>query len=299
MALALAGLCLVLCAWAADLQPIPPFGARVTDLTGTLDAQQKQTLSDELEALEKRKGSRMAVLIVPSTAPESIEQYSIRVTDSWLLARTDKHTQDGVLFTVAKDDHHVRIEVGRDLEGAITDVAASRIIREYVAPKFRANDYYGGIHDALDALIKLIDGEQLPAPLSDDRAQQKAPGFFDVLFIALLVTVGMRGALHGIPSLPRALLTGAIGAGIVWFLTSIVVAAAGMGVLGFLLGLFGGGGGGFASGGGFGGWGGGGLGGGGWSSGGGSFGGSSDSGGGGFSGGSGGGFAGGGASGSW
>src|SRR4051812_45478037 len=121
VALALALLLLAQVAPAADLQPIPPFGPRVLDITGTLDAQQKQTLSDELQALEKRKGTRVAVLVVATTAPEAIEQYSIRVTDSWLLSRTDKHTQDGILLTVAKDDHRVRIDVGRDLEGAITD----------------------------------------------------------------------------------------------------------------------------------------------------------------------------------
>src|SRR5947209_7022978 len=94
VALAAALLCVAAAFGADSLRPIPPFGARVTDTTGTLDAQQKQTLDDELEALEKRKGSRVAVLIVPTTVPEAIEQYSIRVTDSWLLSRTDQHTQD-------------------------------------------------------------------------------------------------------------------------------------------------------------------------------------------------------------
>ena len=147
-------------AWAANdgLQPIPPFGARVTDLTNTLTPAQVQALTEQLQALEQRKGSRVAILMLPTTQPEDIAQYSIRVTDAWKLARTDKQAQDGVLLTIAKDDHRVRIDVGRDLEGAIPDAAADRIIREYITPKFRAGDFNGGITDALGALTKLIDG---------------------------------------------------------------------------------------------------------------------------------------------
>ena len=134
-------------AWAANdgLQPIPPFGARVTDLTHTLTPAQVQALTEQLQALEQRKGSRVAILMLPTTQPEDIAQYSIRVTDAWKLSRTDKQAQDGVLLTIAKDDHRVRIDVGRDLEGAIPDAAADRIIREYVTPKFRAGDFNGGI----------------------------------------------------------------------------------------------------------------------------------------------------------
>ena len=296
VAFAVALLVVALLACAADLQPVPPFGARVTDLTGTLDAQQKQTLNDELEALEKRKGSRVAVLMVPTTAPEAIEQYSIRVTDSWLLSRTDKHTQDGVLLTIAKDDHRVRIDVGRDLEGAITDAASSRIIREYITPKFRAGDYYGGIHDALGALLKLIDGESLPPPLADDKPRLGSKSVFNAALFAFFAILWARSLFGGLPAPPRGGLTALVGGGVAWLFSGGVLGAAiALAALGFILGLFGGGGGGFANRGGWGGWGGGfgGLGG----SGGGSWGGGG--GGGGFSGGSSGGFSGGGASGSW
>ena len=294
IALALAALLVALGASAAGLQPIPPFGARVTDLTGTLSAEQKQSLSDELEALEKRKGSRVAVLIVPSTAPEAIEQYSIRVTDSWLLSRTDKHTQDGVLLTVAKDDHRVRIDVGRDLEGAITDAASARIIREYITPKFRAGDYYGGIQDALGALIKLIDGESLPAPLGDDHPSVAPKNIFNAAIFAFFAILWARALFGGLPAPPRGGLTALVGGGVAWLFSGGVFGAAiVLGILGFILGLLGGGGGSFVNRGGWGGWGGG-IG--SWGGGGGSWGGG---GGGGFSGGSGGGFSGGGASGSW
>lgn len=293
---ALAALLLAVGAVAAALQAIPPFGARVTDLTGTLTAAQTQTLTDELAALEQRKGSRVAVLIVATTAPEEIEQYSIRVTDAWKLSRSDGKTHDGLLLTIAKDDHHVRIDPGRDLEGAITDVAAARIIREYITPKFRAGDFYGGIHDALDALTKLIDGETLPPPLaSDDSKRQRGSDPLGGLGLGIFFLIWARGFFSWLPSAPRALLVGGATGAAVWIFGGIAAIAIGLGVFGLLVGWLGGSGGSFIKRGGWGsgGFGGGSWGGGGWSGGGGS------SGGGGFSGGSSGGFSGGGASGSW
>ncbi|MGH8090126.1 MAG: TPM domain-containing protein [Rudaea sp.] len=278
-------------AWAANdgLQPIPPFGARVTDLTHTLSAEQVQSLTQQLQALEQRKGSRVAILMLPTTQPEDIAQYSIRVTDAWKLSRTDKQAQDGVLLIVAKNDHRVRIEVGRDLEGAIPDAAADRIIREYITPKFRAGDFNGGITDALGALTKLIDGEALPPPLTDNRHGQSSGDTFNLLFPFIFAVLWLRAFLGRLPSAPRAGLIGAICGGAVWLFTGVAAFAIGAGAIGLLFGWLGGSGGGFAGGGGLGGWSGG-----GWSSG-------SSGGGfsGGFSGGSSGGFSGGGASGSW
>ena len=280
-------------AWAADdLQPIPALGARVTDTTGTLDAGQKQALESQLAALEQRKGAQLAVLIVATTRPEEIEQYSIRVVDAWKLGR--KNVDDGVLLIIAKDDHRVRIEVGRGLEGAIPDVAASRIIREYITPKFRAGDFYGGIEDAVGALTKLIDGEPLPPPLEKERRPRRgADTTFNTLITAVFVAVWLRAMFGRLASVPRAGIVGAASGAVALFFSGILGLAIGAGVLGAFIGLLGGGGGGFANRGGWGGFGTGGFGGGGF--GGGGFGGG---GGGGFSGG-GGGFAGGGASGSW
>ena len=167
-----------------DPQPIPPLKAHVTDLTGTLDAQQQQQLEGELIALEQSKGSQLGVLIVPTTQREDIAQYGIRVGDAWKLGR--KGTDDGVILIVAKNDRRVRIEVGRGLEGAIPDAASARIIREYITPKFRTGDFFGGIHDATDALTKLIQGEPLPPPLTEDKSSK--PGAND-LFNAVIFTV--------------------------------------------------------------------------------------------------------------
>jgi uncharacterized protein len=273
----------------ADLQQIPPLTARVTDTTGTLDTAQKQTLETSLATLEQRKGAQLAVLMVPTVQPEEIEQYSIRVVDSWKLGR--KNVDDGVLLIVAKNDHRVRIEVGRGLEGAIPDAATARIIREYITPKFRAGDFYGGIVDATDALTKLVDGEPLPPPLVEERRTRGSSNIFNTFTTVLFVAIWLRAMFGGLPAAPRAGIVGLASGAVAMFFGGILALAIGFGLFGALLGMLGGGGGGgFARRGGWGGFGGGGFGGGG--------GGWSGGGGGGFSGG-GGGFSGGGASGSW
>lgn len=277
----------------ADLQPIPPLSARVTDTTGTLDSGQKQTLEASLAALEQRKGAQLAVLMVPTVKPEEIEQYSIRVVDAWKLGR--KNVDDGALLIIAKNDHRVRIEVGRGLEGAIPDAAVARIIREYITPKFRAGDFYGGIVDATDALTKLVDGEPLPPPLAEENRAPDASNIFNTITTVLFVAIWLRAMFGALPAGPRAGIVGLASGAVAMFFGGILALAIGCGLFGALLGVLGGGGGGgFARRGGWGGFGGG-LGGGSFGGGGGSW---SGGGGGGFSGG-GGGFSGGGASGSW
>jgi len=273
----------------AELQQIPPPTARVTDTTGTLDTAQKQALESSLATLEQRKGAQLAVLMVPTVKPEEIEQYSIRVVDAWKLGRNK--VDDGVLLIIAKNDHRVRIEVGRGLEGAIPDAASARIIREYITPRFRAGDFNGGIVDATDALTKLIDGEPLPPPLAEERRAPGAGNMFNTFTTVLFVAIWLRAMFGGLPAAPRAGIVGLASGAVAMFFGGVLALAIGCGLFGALLGLLGGGGGGgFARRGGWGGFGGGGFGGGGgsWSGG----------GGGGFSGG-GGGFSGGGASGSW
>lgn len=148
--------------FAQNLQPVPKLTARVTDLTGTLTAEQQSSLDDKLAAFEARKGSQVAVLVVATTEPEEIAQYSIRVVDQWKLGR--RAVDDGALLIVAKNDRELRIEVGRALEGALPDATANRIISETIVPLFRQGDFYGGINAGLDQMIRVIDGEPLPAP---------------------------------------------------------------------------------------------------------------------------------------
>src|SRR6202453_4307411 len=157
-------LALLLC-WAfaafADVA-VPPLTGRVVDQTGTLSAGDIAALTQTLKGLELRKGSQVAVLIVPTTEPETIEQYSIRAAEAWKIGR--KKIDDGALLVVAKNDHKLRIEVGYGLEGALTDVTARRIIDEEIAPKFKAGDFAGGVTAGIDRMIRVVDGEPLPAP---------------------------------------------------------------------------------------------------------------------------------------
>ena len=223
LAAAFLGCLLVLADAAAqdERRSIPALTARVTDTTGTLDGQQTRALESELAALERRKGAQIGVLIVATTKPEDIAQYAIRVYDAWKLGR--KGVDDGVLLVVAKDDHRVRIEVARGLEGAIPDAATARIIRDYVTPKFRAGDFYGGIHDAADALTKLVDGEALPPPSA------KGGGIgvivFSLLFCAFWAFF-LRLLLSFLPGPIRGLAIGiAIGVLQWWWLQTLDVTA--------------------------------------------------------------------------
>ncbi|MGC8701358.1 MAG: TPM domain-containing protein [Thiomonas sp.] len=267
----------------AALVPVPALTAPVTDLTGTLTPQQTAALDQELRDFAARKGSQIAVLIVPSTAPEAIEQYSIRVTDVWKLGR--KGQDDGVLLLVAKDDRTMRIEVGYGLEGAIPDAIAKRIIAEVITPQFKQGDFYGGLQDGVQSIMKLIDGEQLPQP----RAAASSAGganTTETAFFLLIAAIVVGSALRAV--LGRTVgsgLAGLIAGGVGWLLIGSALLGLGLAVAAFFAVFsgvrFGGGPGGFGGGG---------------------FGGGNGSGGsggsGGFSGG-GGGFGGGGASGRW
>lgn len=282
-------------AFAQDVVPVPALSSPVTDLTQTLTPEQRASLEGRLRAYEAQKGTQIAVLIVPTTQPETIEQYSIRVADAWKIGR--QGVDDGIILLVAKNDRTVRIEVGTALEGAVPDVLASRIISQVIVPRFRDGDFAGGIDEAVTRIIALLEGEALPEPERRSRAPEGMGGLGNALPVLLMfVFVGssiLRGMLGRVGG---ASATAGIAGVLMWLLTSALGIAIGAAVLAFLFALISGGGGGFGGGRGWssrrrGGWMGGGLGGGGW--GGGGFG-----GGGGWSGG-GGGFSGGGASGRW
>ncbi len=254
---------------------VPPLTGYVTDQTATLTAAQQAALEQTLQAFEARKGSQLAVLLVPTTAPETIEQYSLRVAEQWQLGR--KQVDDGALLVIAKDDRALRIEVGYGLEGALNDATSKRIISDIIVPRFQQGDFPGGIAAGVEQIIRVIDGELLPEP--GGRAAGGTPGiqqYLPVIFILALVVGGFLRAVLG--SFPGALATGGIIAVIAWLLVGTLVIGLVAGLIAFLFTLFGGGMGGPRGGFGRGGFGGG-L-------------------GGGFSGG-GGGFGGGGASGRW
>ena len=262
----------------------PPMALRqhVTDLTGTLNSAEVSQLESQLAALEQRKGAQLAVLIVPTTGDLTVEEYALSVAEKTKLGRKDP--DDGLLLLVAKDDRKARIEVGYGLEGAVTDALSSRIIREYLAPKFRTGDYYGGLQDAVAMLVKLVDGEPLPAPMAPEPSGDASSPWLFAALVGLFVGT-FAGASRLRPVILRRLGAGGVAAAIASLLLGLGAAGIISAIVAFL--LSGGGGGRFGSGRGHwgvfpGGFGGGGFGG----------------GGGGWSGG-GGGFGGGGASGSW
>ncbi len=278
-------------AWvfAQSAQPIPPFEARVTDLTGTLSAAEQAQLETKLAEFEARKGAQVAVLILPTTQPEEIEQYSIRVVDTWKPGRAQP--DDGALLLVAKDDRRMRIEVGRGLEGALTDLASKRIIADTITPLFRQGDFAGGIDAGVDQMIRVIDGEALPPPDDEWEEGSVLQELLPVLFMAVFVGSVFLRALFG-RALGSAITGGLVGA-FAFTLTQLLGLAIGAGIaaLVFSLLLSSLGGGRWSSRPHHGGWGGGGWGGG--------MGSGRSSGGGGFGGGRGGSFGGGGASGGW
>jgi uncharacterized protein len=269
-------------------QRIPSLAARVTDLTGTLTAEQRSSLEQKLTEVEATKGAQIVVLIVPTTHPEEIEQYSIRVVEQWRIGRA--HVDDGVLLIVAKNDRRVRIEVGYGLEGALPDATANRIITETIRPLFAQNDFYGGINAGVDQIARVIAGEALPEPDHARRGggSRRVSNLLPFLFIAVLAGSSVLRALLGRPL--GAAVTGGITGFLVWLFAGLIGAAVLASIGAFVFSLLAGMNGGsrwssLGRGAGFGGWGGG-------------FGGGMGGGGGGFSGG-GGGFGGGGASGSW
>jgi uncharacterized protein len=255
--------------------PVPPVTGRVTDQTATLTAEQKAALEQTLQAFEARKGSQLAILIVPTTAPETIEQYALRVAEQWKLGR--KKIDDGAVLVIAKTDRALRIEVGYGLEGALNDATSKRIISEIITPRFKQGDFYGGITAGVDQIIRVIDGEPLPAP-SGTRAGGTADlqQYVPVIFILALVIGGVLRAVLG--RFPGALVTGGVVAVLAWLFAGAVSIALVAGVIALLFTLLGGGMGGLGVGGYRGGFGTGGFGGGGFGGGGGGFGGGGASG---------------------
>ena len=235
---------------AQALEAIPPLTQRVTDLTSTLTAEQQAGLEARLQAFEQQKGSQIAILIVPTTQPEDIAQYSIRVVEAWKLGREKQ--DDGVLILLAKNDRKMRIEVGYGLEGAIPDVTAKRIISDVMAPYFRQGDFYGGLNAAVERIAALIDGEALPAPPQQARGGEHDWGdMLPILLFGGLIAGAMLRAVLG--SFFGGVATGGLIGAAVWILggglimalvlafIAFVVTLAGIGSLGGFGGYGGGG----------------------------------------------------------
>lgn len=222
---------------------VPPLKARVTDLAGVLSPSQRQKIEEGLYLFESRTSNQIAVLIIPSLEGESLEDYSIRVTDRWKLGTGDK--ENGVLLLIVKNDRKIRIEVGYGLEGALTDLIASQIIRKDIVPYFRQGNYYAGIVNGLNGIMAATRNEYK----ADPRQYQRSPSenrksFGSLIFYILLFLFMMGGGRRG-------------RRGLFWMLLGASMFRSGGGRGGFGGGGFGGfsgGGGGFGGGGASGGW---------------------------------------------
>ena len=218
--------------------PVPPLAGRVTDQTATLTAEQKAILEQTLQAFEARKGSQIALLIVPTTAPETIEQYSLRVAEQWKLGR--KKVDDGAILVVAKNDRTLRIEVGYGLEGALNDATSKRIISDVITPGFREGDFYGGIKAGVDQIIRVVDGEPMPEPkgrLVGDGTNISQ--FVPIIFIVALVVGGLLRSTLG--RFPGSIVTGGAVGVIAWLVVGTASIALVAGVMALFFTLMGGG----------------------------------------------------------
>ena len=177
------------------LAPIPPLTGRVVDLTGTLSASDAQALTAKLAAWEQKTGNQLAVLVVPSTQPEPIETYSIRVAEAWKIGR--KGQDNGAILLVAKNDRKLRIEVGYGFEGSLTDATSKRIIAETIAPLFRENKFAEGINAGVDQVMSVVDkGEPLAARPPQKQSSSPTGGFsFEMLLVIVFLIVPVMGSI--------------------------------------------------------------------------------------------------------
>jgi uncharacterized protein len=218
--------------------PVPPLTGRVTDQTATLTAEQKAALEQTLQMFEARKGSQIAVLIVPSSGPETIEQYALRVAEQWKLGR--KNVDDGALLVVAKNDRTLRIEVGYGLEGALNDATSKRIISAIMLPRFKQGDFSGGITAGVDQIIRVIDGEPLPEPTGKPASDTTGMlQYMPVIFMLALVLGGVLRTVLG--RFPGALVTGGVVAVVAWLFAGAIFIALVAGVIALLFTLLSGG----------------------------------------------------------
>jgi uncharacterized protein len=215
----------------AELAAIPELSSRVNDLTQTLSAAEQVQLEQKLAAFETEKGSQIALLIVPTTQPEDIAQYSIRVVEKWKIGR--EKVDDGLLLLVAKNDRKMRIEVGYGLEGAVPDLYAKRIISEIISPRFKQGDFYGGLDAGLNSLIGLVEGEALPAPVSTNSNGMGIMDMLPILMFGGLVTGLFLRSMFG--TFFGSTLNGGLIGTLVWVLGVALVGSAVLGVIAFFI----------------------------------------------------------------
>lgn len=159
--------------------PARPTDIPIVDQTNTLDETQKTALAQQIADERTKSGNQIAIVIVPTVQNDSLEEYSLRIAREWGIGTGENN--NGVLLFIAKDDRLLRIEVGSGLEGALTDVQSSRIIRNDIAPPFRDGRYYDGVKAGLTSIIAAIHGEYTAAA-SDPGTGMRFPWEYVLVF---------------------------------------------------------------------------------------------------------------------
>lgn len=228
---------LLFCVTAQAEVAVPQLAKHVTDLTGSLTAGEQQALESKLSAFEQSKGAQIVVLMLPTTQPETIDQYSIRVVEAWKLGR--KKVDDGVLLLIAKEDRKLRIEVGYGLEGALNDATAKRIVSEVISPLFKQGRFYAGVDAGVDNIIKVIEGEALPSPTSSHQSPSAYSDNLNNLLVAgvVIFMVGNFILRQLLGRLPGGLIVGGLIGGVAWLILSSIAAGVMIGFIAFVLSL--------------------------------------------------------------
>lgn len=223
-------------ALAQSVQAVPALSARVIDQTGTLRAEQLRAIESRLQAFEQAKGTQIVVLMVPTTAPEDIVDYTQRVGDAWKIGR--KEVGDGLLVVIAKNDRTLRIATSKTLEGAVPDLAARQVIDRAMTPRFREGDFAGGIEAGLDQLMALVRGEKLPEPQPAGQSTSEGSGWIGLLALCFFVippVARLLGLLIGRKA--AALLTGAGVGALAWLISASVLMGVGAALMAGLFAL--------------------------------------------------------------
>ncbi|WP_228769052.1 MULTISPECIES: YgcG family protein [unclassified Limnohabitans] len=228
-------------AWAQALVPVPALTARVMDQTGTLAVADVAALEQQLQTFEQQRGTQIVVLLLPSTAPEDISDFTQRLGDAWKIGR--RQVGDGVLLVVALNDRRLRIAPAKALEGAVPDLAAQRIIDQVITPAFRRGDVAAGLREGLTHLQARIEGEALPLPgTGAQRAQRSEGDEVDWLNLAVLLLVALpavAGVLRRVlGQRVGALATGGVVGVLVWSVTGLLWLGGIAALLGLMLALF-------------------------------------------------------------
>ncbi len=203
---------------------VPALRGRVNDNAGVLTPEAAARIEEKLAGIERTDSTQIVVLTINSLEGEVLEEYSIRVAEAWKIGK--KNLDNGVILLIAKEDRKIRIEVGRGLEGKLTDLLSGRIIRNEITPRFRSGDYDGGVEAGIDAIIAVVRGEYAAgdAPDTEKGGGSSLYTALIVLFFVVVMLGGISKILGGV--------AGAVGLPIVSSLVFSGLGLAGLAALG-------------------------------------------------------------------